>query len=130
MLIQDRIQLIMKSSKCSASEFAAKIDVKRSNLSHVLSGRNNPSLDFLAKIISAYPNVNASWLVTGETRSGDFEGELDSGNVRSEVHDEPRISYEISSESVLNVKTAGKEIEKIVFVYTDATFDVVLPNQQ
>ena len=58
----------MKSGNLSASEFADKIDVKRSNLSHVLSGRNKPSLDFLVKVIDAYPNVNAAWLITGEAR--------------------------------------------------------------
>ena len=72
MLIQDRVKLIIKANNESSSSFADKIDIKRSNLSHVLSGRNKPSLDFLAKIIDNYPKVNASWLITGTTRDGDF----------------------------------------------------------
>ena len=59
MLIQDRIKLILKANNLSASEFADKVGIKRSNLSHVLSGRNKPSLDFLSKIISTFPKVNA-----------------------------------------------------------------------
>ncbi len=73
MLIHERIHLIIKANKLTPSAFADSIGVKRSNLSHVLSGRNKPSLDFLAKVINHYPNVNASWLVTGETREGDFQ---------------------------------------------------------
>lgn len=118
MLIQDRIKLIMKSGNLSASDFADKIDVKRSNLSHILSGRNKPSLDFLEKVINAYPNVNAAWLVTGETLEGSFEGH------QKEEKKEERV------EAPSTTETNSKEIEKIVLVYKDGTFDTLLPNAQ
>ena len=115
MLIQDRIRAIMKSGNLSASEFADRIGVKRSNLSHVLSGRNKPSLDFLVKVITTYPNVNASWLITGEARK------------------EPKVTPSQTSEkSVGEAPKAGneKEIEKILMFYADGTFDTYTPNQQ
>ncbi|MEJ6583565.1 MAG: helix-turn-helix transcriptional regulator, partial [Crocinitomicaceae bacterium] len=48
--IVHRIQNIMNENELSASSFADRIGVQRSSISHILSGRNKPSLDFLAKI--------------------------------------------------------------------------------
>jgi transcriptional regulator with XRE-family HTH domain len=76
MLIQDRIKLIVKANNLTSSEFADRIGIKRSNLSHVLNGRNKPGLDFLSKVVTTFPNVNASWLLTGEQRDGDFKEEV------------------------------------------------------
>lgn len=119
MLIQDRVLLIIKANKLSASEFASKIDIKRSNLSHVLSGRNKPSLDFLAKIISTYPNVNASWLITGETREGNF--------TQTEEQDQEQ-SKQVESTTQRSVSTSSEEgVEKIVVFYTDGTFKTYSP---
>lgn len=115
MLIQDRIRTIMKSGNHSASEFADRIGVKRSNLSHVLSGRNKPSLDFLVKVISSYPKVNASWLITGEMR-----------NEQASVK-----PLEVSSQVKKPEKEdSKKEIEKILVFYVNGTFDTYTPNQQ
>jgi len=117
MLIQDRIQIIIKANNLSASEFANKIDVKRSNLSHVLSGRNKPSLDFLSKIISTYPSVNASWLITGETRDGEF----------SEKPEVKIVAKSTSKESSVGVTSEG--VEKIVVFYANGSFKEYLPKQ-
>ncbi len=112
MLIQDRIKLIMQSNKETSSSFADKIGVKRSNLSHVLSGRNKPSFDFLEKIINNYPNVNASWLITGKTRSGEFE--------TSEVkHDNRRENIETTVTS--NATSNDQEIERVIVFYKNGT---------
>jgi transcriptional regulator with XRE-family HTH domain len=61
----DRIQLILKTKGLSPSQFADEIQVKRSGLSHVLSGRNNPSLDFILKILETYPEIDPEWLLHG-----------------------------------------------------------------
>lgn len=114
MLIQDRVKLIMKANSLTASQFADQIGIKRSNLSHVLSGRNKPSLDFLSKIISHFPNVNASWLITGETRNGEFQEEK-----RIEMQEE-RNTQSVSQ----------GEIEKIVHYYKDGTFKEYSPLNQ
>lgn len=114
MLIQDRIQLIIKANNESPSSFADKVGVKRSNLSHVLSGRNNPSLDFLAKVINTYPNVNASWLLTGETRVGEFKAEKQEDNHVKDI----------------GSKMDDQEIEKIVVFYSDKSCSVYKPNAQ
>ena len=62
----DRISLILKTKNLSPSLFADEIQVQRSSVSHVLSGRNKPSLDFVLKILSTYPEVSSDWLMFGK----------------------------------------------------------------
>lgn len=64
--IKDRITHIISKEQLSASSFADSIGVQRSSISHILSGRNKPSLDFLQKIIKSYPKYSAEWLITGD----------------------------------------------------------------
>jgi transcriptional regulator with XRE-family HTH domain len=61
----DRIHLILKTKGLSPSQFADAIQVKRSGMSHVLSGRNNPSLDFVLKILETYSEIDPEWLLHG-----------------------------------------------------------------
>lgn len=118
MLINDRVRLIIKANSLTSSEFADQIGVKRSNLSHVLSGRNKPGLEFLAKIIETFPNVNASWLLTGVQRRGELQEE-----------------EEVAKSTPQKVPTlkpteSNSEIEKIVVFYKDGTFSSHLPTAQ
>ncbi len=66
MNVSKRILKVISEKKLSASRFASTIDVKRSNLSHILSGRNKPSIDFLHKIKKTYPEIDLNWLITGK----------------------------------------------------------------
>lgn len=68
MLIQERIQLILKMHALTPSMFADKLGVQRSNISHILSGRSKPSFDFLEKVVVNFPRVNTNWLLTGEMK--------------------------------------------------------------
>ncbi|MFL1895551.1 helix-turn-helix domain-containing protein [Aquimarina sp. 2-A2] len=61
-----RIQRIMDHYQVSASAFADAMGVGRSSISHILSGRNKPSLDFVMKITEAYPDAQLRWLLYGE----------------------------------------------------------------
>ena len=69
--IVHRIQKIMNENELSASSFADRIGVQRSSISHILSGRNKPSLDFLAKIEDNFEEVSFSWLLKGDGK-GNF----------------------------------------------------------
>ena len=65
-LIVDRIKLLLEDKGLSPSAFADAIDIQRSSMSHILSGRNNPSLDMIQKILNNFPDINSSWLLTGK----------------------------------------------------------------
>ncbi|MBQ0111742.1 MAG: helix-turn-helix transcriptional regulator [Bacteroidales bacterium] len=66
MAIQDRIQQIMQNYGLNSGQFASKLGVQPSNISHVLSGRNKPSLEFVTKIMKAFPDVDYRWLVMNQ----------------------------------------------------------------
>ena len=62
----DRIKELLRIEQLSPSQFADEINLQRSSLSHVLSGRNKPSLDFVMKIKHRYSKVNLEWLIFGK----------------------------------------------------------------
>ena len=62
----DRIIILMKAKNISARQFAEEIGVQPSGMSHILSGRNNPSLDFVMKVMKRWPEVNINWLMFGK----------------------------------------------------------------
>lgn len=115
MLIQERLQLILKMHNLTPSAFADKLGVQRSNVSHVISGRNKPSLDFLEKIILNFPRVNAHWLLTGQMSTS---SELKLEVKKEEVGD---VEKEVSKDST------NDSIVKIVEFYRDGTFKEYLP---
>lgn len=76
-----RILKLLKEENLTASQFADLIDVQRSSMSHILSGRNNPSLDFVHKTLKAFPNVNTDWLMSGV-------GEMYKNNISTSIKNE------------------------------------------
>jgi len=61
----ERLKNWMEDEGLKSSALAEKIGVNRATISHILSGRNKPSIDFLMKLLHVYPNINANWLITG-----------------------------------------------------------------
>lgn len=74
--MKDRIVQFLVSEKISPAEFADKIGVQRSSMSHILNGRNYPSAAFIQKMLQVYPVLNSRWLMIGE-------GEMNFGNIGS-----------------------------------------------
>lgn len=66
-----RIELVLQTQNLTVSQFADRIGVQRSALSHVLAGRNNPSLDFVTKILRTFPDIRSQWLLFGEGKMYD-----------------------------------------------------------
>ena len=98
----------MKMDNLSAASFAEKIGVQPSSISHILSGRNKPSLEFIQKILAQFPNISADWLITGNTK------------IKNETNPSELKKFEKPSPTPSNVK---KEVKKIVIFYTDNTFE-------
>jgi transcriptional regulator with XRE-family HTH domain len=76
--IQDRIFLLLKTKSFTGAEFAVKIGVQPSNISHIMSGRNKPSLDLVMKILRKFPEIRSEWLLNGQ---GTMTKEYGSQNV-------------------------------------------------
>jgi transcriptional regulator with XRE-family HTH domain len=103
-----RIKKVMDYHQLSASLFADKIGVQRSSISHILSGRNKPSLDFILKITSEFKDVDIHWLLNGK------------GTFPKSAEIEPSTSAPSLFASNPN---DGKRIQRIVVFYSDGTFD-------
>ena len=66
MNINERFTKILEYSGFTASEFADEIDVQRSSISHIISGRNKPSLEFIVKIKNRFPEISWDWIILGQ----------------------------------------------------------------
>ncbi|MFC2080550.1 helix-turn-helix domain-containing protein, partial [Bacteroidota bacterium] len=76
-LMEDRLLKLLDMEQLSSSKFADVIGVQRSSVSHILSGRNKPSFDFLQKTLKAFPVLNADWLILGEGKM--YESDIVTG---------------------------------------------------
>lgn len=140
-----RIEFIMEHFGLNASSFADKIGVQRSSISHILSGRNKPSLDFVLKISDLFSELNLYWLLNG---SGSFlKDDLESiSGIKSLKNTSPIPANELQNEdsktkiesvdsekkqteiNIPHPSTFNKEVHKIVIFYKDGTFDDFNPN--
>ena len=66
MEMKEIIDRLMRAKNLNNIEFSKKIGVQRSNINHILSGRNNPGLSFFVKTLDAFPDLSAEWLLTGK----------------------------------------------------------------
>ncbi|MFV0376624.1 MAG: helix-turn-helix domain-containing protein [Mangrovibacterium sp.] len=150
--MNDRIKQFMDYKGISSSELADSIDVQRSNITHVLQGRNKPGFLFISKLLETYPEVDAKWLITGQ---GDMLGattsapppkndlfsaaaapiaEMNKSNEAPEITTTEPPKTEVINRMPLEtqlkggiISTTDKEIERIVVFYTDQTFKQYLP---
>ena len=114
--IISRIQHIMKSNELSSAQFAEKLGVQRSGISHILSGRNKPSLDLISKIHFKFDSVSIQWLLFG------YE------NNRSES-----IVYESAKKvkkNKIDSQSYPKNTEKIIILYDDKSFIEFYPKKK
>ena len=147
-----RLEFIIEYYSLSASSLADKIGVQRSSLSHLLSGRNKPSLDFILKILEVFPEVDLYWILNGKgsfpkTSTKDFaknevekiknaptpipENKLTEG-LFHEMETKSK-SNSVTPEKNLNsgnssISSNPNKIEKIVIFYTNGKFVEYNPN--
>lgn len=86
MELKNRIIEIMEKSGLTPSEFADKIEVQRSAISHITSGRNNPSLEFLIKIKSSFPEIDTDWLIFGIEKEENIDDNISSDFEKKSIH--------------------------------------------
>jgi plasmid maintenance system antidote protein VapI len=101
----------------SGSAFAERIQVQRSSISHLLSGRNKPSLDFVMRVVKEFDEVELYWLLNGK---GSFPDSSSGASEKPAI----KIAKEIESPAPTNDQ---KEIERIVVFYKDGSFKAYRP---
>ena len=116
-----RIKELMEQHELNASSFAEMIGVQRSSISHILSGRNKPSLEFLTKIEAAFDEVSFEWLLKGEENKARIStpfptrSEISPGNESLKTlpkHTKEQLTHQTKD-----------DIVKIVHYYADGSFD-------
>jgi len=136
-----RLELLLDYYSLSASLFADKLGVQRSGLSHLMSGRNKPSLDFVMKIVENFPEVDLYWLLAGV---GEFPKsdnpphtitQPSPAPTAEKVNDIPDLFSETKEEKVTHAGIANttsqlldnKEIDRIVVFYKNGSFKSYIP---
>lgn len=117
-----RLQKVIEYYGESASSFAEKVGVQRSSISHILSGRNKPSLDFVLKILQSYPEVELYWLLNGKGVFPNESAPISGQTSLPMIERESRPKESPKPPLPFNEKSNSKDIERIVIFYTDGTF--------
>ncbi|WP_442266461.1 helix-turn-helix domain-containing protein [Tenacibaculum sp. ZS6-P6] len=131
----DRLKLILDHYNLTSTNFAEKIDVPKSSISHLLSGRNKPSLDFIMKVDKAFEEVDLDWLLYGKgyfpKNKEQSTSQQQSTSLFNQEIEESRKKESIlennfdRSEKINNLSTLPpKTLTKIILLYNDGTFDV------
>ncbi len=124
-----RLKKILDYYGISATTFSVELDFNRSTISHLLSGRNKPSLEFIMKLLQKFPEVELYWLLEGK---GSFPVEKNitpsPREIKKEVPNlfDPPIPLLTNSEKTVEVPKMDKvsEIEQIVIFYKNGHFKV------
>ena len=143
--MQNRLHKLLDSEQLTPAKFAEILGVQRSAISHILTGRNNPSYDLISKIILKFPALNSDWLITGK---GNMYKTLVQGSLfdfdtpkKDEISDkvtpikpaEQILVTGVKNEaeapknnldtSVKKLESASRMVKRIVVFYTDNTFE-------
>ncbi len=144
--MKDRILQIIETEHLTSGKFALTIGTQPSIISHILNGRNKPSMEIIQKILSTFPTVNPDWLILGSGsmyRSSSFVSGQPSlfDDVKSKTSDTNQkliFSKEIAGTSKedtssvpntsLSAIVQAKKINKITVYYSDMTFEEFIPS--
>jgi len=122
----NRFKSLLEQLHLSPSEFADKIGVQRSSVSHVLSGRNKPSIDFLEKILIIFPDIDTTWLITGKINSRKELININSANANNPDHLQ---DADLMIKENVNLPASSEEepVEQIIIVYKNSKFRILKP---
>lgn len=145
--MKERIILFLSENNLTSTKFADVIGVQRSSISHILSGRNKPSFDFIEKMLVAYPKLNAQWLITGKGNMFTNQPSLFSkdedqaqnnitpreSNIQNLIKEEPAIvDSEQELDNIQNKELKSNkmqnDIERVIIFYSDGSFKEYKPD--
>ena len=128
--MKDRLLKIIKQYNLTSTRFADELGVQRSGISHILSGRNQPSYDFIVKLMKQYPDINPDWLIMGN-------GTMFRPAVKEQINIEPSLFSVLEKNKIQPAAvdppvipedkkttkvTSVTNIQQIVIFYPDGTF--------
>lgn len=147
--MKDRILAFLQNENKSYAQFAEEIGVQPSGISHILSGRNNPSLDFVIKMLHKYSSLSADWLLFGRgpmykyvSQPTLFDMEATTGRTEPARENRPSDTFAEASNASEGPETASEEeiipgekllnqqrkISRVLFFFSDKTFTEYKPS--
>lgn len=141
--MNERLVQFLSLEQLSPARFADILGIQRSGISHILSGRNKPSFEFLEKIILKYPQLNLEWLITGKgkvykeilkanpSHNNDLfslSNNIDNTNnntnkeVYSKLSEEENIDLNQNKSIIKEQLYKDKKLSKVILIYDDKTF--------
>ena len=132
--IKERLAHILRAKNLTASQFAELMEIQPSNVSHLLNGRNKPSLEFLIKLKNIFPEYSFDWIILGKkpitnndpnpavSNNQDFKFEIEEEKQSIIFDDNIEQPYDNQIQTINN-----KKVAKIYVIYTDNTFEVLNP---
>ena len=148
--MRERIRQIMENENLTPAKFADRLQINRANISHILNGRNNPSLDVVTKILSGMPYINTEWLINGTGQM--YKDGFDMDSIPKE-HDlfhqgppatlqeketvvkpegidvnKPEKNIQVIENKIIDAqKNNDKKMRQIIIYYNDSTFETFVP---
>jgi transcriptional regulator with XRE-family HTH domain len=131
--MNNKIKNILLMKDMSPSRFADEIGVQRSSISHILSGRNKPSLEIIQKIVRRFPELGLDWIID-EDEEESLEQPESSSN-KSTLPSSQETSAKTIAIPLQNLQpeeneinaTGKRQVEKILIFYSDKTFTEYKP---
>lgn len=118
-----RLNEIMVNNNLNSASFAEQIGVQRSSVSHVMSKRNKPSLDFILKIVNSFEEVTLDWLLFDNNLKPSSSSKSDSKFVNSKIDSDLKKSLNVltKKQSPMEIKT-NSDVVQIIQIYKDGSF--------
>ena len=150
--MDEKLRILMQSENLTASKLAEILGVKPAAISHILSGRNKPSFELLCKLVNRFPQINPYWLLGDATEMRNSNAPISTSDVPTPFalgasgsagatsgtlfdlsHEESRNGEQsdtAASAPNVPISTLGRsDIEKIIVVYRDHTFEELKPKR-
>lgn len=139
--MKERIIQIIQKEGLSNAEFAERIGVSVSSLSHIFNGRNNPSLELVMRIHKACPYVNLNWLLYGEGQMEDKKPAGGAPGLFSQVPEEQKtaekvapLSMDLRKENVIQpeiryIEKPQPKITEIRIFFDNGTYEIFKPEK-
>jgi len=143
-MVSERLDKIMRKYNLTAAKFAEILEVQPSAISHILSGRNKPSFDFLLRIATKIPEINMEWLITGKgnmtkvvvqqtlfqdsNSSTSNQNNINEGLSERGKDSADKKSGNIAKLSQVTNVNVHKSVKRVIIFYNDNTFETYEPS--
>ena len=143
--MKERLLEFLRAENKSSAQLAEDIGVQASGISHILSGRNNPSLDFVLKMLEKYQFLSTDWLLFGkgsmykdakmqnlfdygtEKERGSDKMQSKGGQIRPDIEFTDIVKSVKPGDHAIPVEKSPLEVIKIVWFYENSSFEEFFP---